>query len=813
MLEEQTQKTEFKFPDQYPGLEQGNFAQEDDWKAYIMSQKIFIGQKELMEKLELSLPTIKKKLKPYVKHIVLTPRGIVGEYSVFFDKEDLEKFLVQSENISRRSIHINIYAYPDIISKATIAKVQEFLQLTDRQKRKAEALRQALKKDFYPFFVAHCKEGTKKIFEQCASKKCTYDDTTILDKLKTSNKNIIKRIYHSDNVTQVAFYNGWTELKLPGKTSNASSRWFIQDQHVENIKPYGEPLEQWVLVGYVAWCEFYLEHTGTSFEKEDLSALVSSDMLADDKLKEQKNNEEENINRTDMETYFSKEKFKELTEAVLNKHIKRLFITGEAGTGKTAYLCYLIKKLREQGRKILLCASTGSAANNLNQQFDEDTGISCSTVHNAFAITEPIVYGQYATKSISKLENIIGSDVIIIDEISMLRMDTFSKVMGEIAQAEEECAKRNIEEDLCHKQVIVVGDFFQLPPVIKKRDVKQLVERGWPQDWVDKGGYCFFSPLWDFLKVELQGNFRHQDDPELREHLAVIRVGDEARLNQTLKWLNSPNGSLNNNEKLRDVISIVDKKEVAEKINQNCLKQLAGPVKEFLWQKKMSCKGEKQLEELNVREKLLLKVGAKVIATKNDKDKRYFNGFMGTVVELGDDFAKVNFYGKVIKIERVDFALTDSEWHYDKNANNWQVTNKNKAIVSQLPLELAYAITIHKAQGMTFTEAKIVPNGWAYGQLYTALSRVKSKAGLHLQAKIMPDYVKTSPEVVQFYAGEKLSIAPEPKKRIYPSWEALGSILTAYGNKYMKAVTQEEKAKWSEKITEEVLAKISEDRN
>lgn len=780
MPEETNNSKEYKFPDNYPKPVRADYATEEEWQyackkkpsvkewlEYFQHIACFIPQTQVERLLGLTAKTVKDNLRPCITHLNLmddsTKNSRYNEAFFWYHKQELKNFLLHPEKLKRRSIHINMYAYPDLISEGTIKYVQEFLtRKADGKSYRQSDITKHLKAFFEPFYIAHCKDNNhnKAIHEQCPLIECRLDEDIELEQLwepEEKDKKLEKAVF-KQGLIQVALF-GYTI-----RNGRSKSRRFIRplQAHQEQLKP--ENGEQWVLVGYEAWQRFLKQNEQPAAKQKVHNTEKKAGVESEADL-QSKEPLEENAH------------FTSIAEEVVSGKVKHLFITGEAGTGKTVCICKLVKELMKASKKICLCATTGIAAHNLNNEFSEYFSratckdesliqdakkVKCKTVHDAFAldVNKPIFYSSpfEDIEDISEktLSSIKDKEVFIIDEISMLRMDTFSKIMSIIKRAEQKC--------LSNKQVIVVGDFFQLPPVITNKDKHTLLNVGWPEDWIAEGGYCFFSPWWDFKKEELKQNYRQKADSELLEHLKVIRTADSQRLKATVAWLNEQKCRQST---FKNAISLVSTKAVADNINRNALNRLPGAVqvyeasfndKKETDSKKQAVlsevKKEKLLQSFNIRKELELKCGARVIATKNDTARRFVNGSMGSVTELGKDFIKVKFDGteKIVTINRFQFKLP-----YD-------AVISGLTSVEQFPLQLAYAITIHKSQGLTLTYAKISPGSWEYGQLYTALSRVKSAQGLCLTDDVKEKHVKTSAKVLAFYAGKNLGLSDPAKK-------------------------------------------------
>lgn len=395
------------------------------------------------------------------------------------------------------------------------------------------------------------------------------------------------------------------------------------------------------------------------------------------------------------------------------------FITGKAGTGKSYLINEFIKTMEQQDKNILVCAPTGIAAINIG-------GV---TVHRCFQITlEP----QINTKIKQIPLAVRQADIIIIDEISMCRIDIFEHIIKIIDKARK---YKKI-------QLIVVGDFCQLPPVTTKND-RQILTTVYPN--YDKG-FAFESPKWkecNFTTINLTTVMR-QDDNDFIEHLNMIREGNP----KGISYFNQQA----NKTRFSNGITLSAYNGVVNKINHDELAKLNTP--SFIYQAIVS--GEVKPSDKPTADILELKQGARVMVLINDPDLvNYQNGSLGTVVALNKLWVmvKMDHNGNIItfdyhewKIENyiVETVTIDGVKHH-------QVKKNKIGSFIQIPLKLAYAITIHKSQGQTYKQVNLIPHSFDCGQLYVALSRIKTISGLHLVEKMQPKDLICHQAVKNFY--------------------------------------------------------------
>ena len=390
-----------------------------------------------------------------------------------------------------------------------------------------------------------------------------------------------------------------------------------------------------------------------------------------------------------------------------------VFIAGEAGTGKTYVLNKYIDECKEKGKNVIITAPTGIAALNLSGQ----------TMHSAFLIPIP-AYGHYDFDiKLSKIKPITIADVIIIDEISMCRVDVFEYFYLIIKKIKDELGKTI--------QVIVSGDFYQLPPIVKKDELSAFKRLA-----LHESGYCFTSPYWKWFKfkcIELTEIVR-QENKEFIEELNKLRKGDISCLPYFNKKvaLNTPD----------DIICICSTNLRASIINDGFLNELEGPKVCYDAVREGFC-----AKEYTVDEHLILKEGAKVIFMANDVINEYYkNGSFGIIEKCSSNSV-------FVKLENGDvIEVRPHEWTTNKITITNGMTDKQKVgSFYQLPLKLAYAITMHKTQGQTYEKALISPDSFADGQLYVAISRVRSPEGLYFDSPILPEYIKVNSLVNDFY--------------------------------------------------------------
>jgi hypothetical protein len=404
---------------------------------------------------------------------------------------------------------------------------------------------------------------------------------------------------------------------------------------------------------------------------------------------------------------------------------KNVFLTGEGGTGKSYVINKYIKYCEENDINIVVTAPTGIAALNVNG----------ATLHRTFKIPiEPLVSKP---KGIPK--TLKDADVLVIEEISMVRLDVFDYV-AQIIISLNAYRRNHGSEDI---QVILCGDFFQLPPVLLDRD-KEILEQ--VKYHCDIGhGFAFQSEYWDtfnFIPIVLRQQKR-QSDSNFITALNYIRKGDYTSI-QYLERMSQP-------KPIKDAIMLCGRNKVVNDKNEEEFNKLKTKI--FTYQ--ADIEGTVAESDKIVLEELKLRVGCRVMTVVNDLEDRYVNGSFGYVTRLDEDHVYVLIDGsdEEVEISRYKWEIKTYTAQQKKGSSKLEAKADVIGTFIQYPLKLAYAITIHKSQGQTYTEVNLDPTCWDCGQLYVALSRVKSIEGLHLLKGIQRRFIVTAPEVREFYSS------------------------------------------------------------
>lgn len=367
-------------------------------------------------------------------------------------------------------------------------------------------------------------------------------------------------------------------------------------------------------------------------------------------------------------------------------------VTGAAGTGKTYLLNNFITQARAMGKKVSVTATTGLAATHLNG----------STIHawSGIGIHDELPSGFFERLSKTRRDTIAKTDILIIDEISMLhdfRLDMVDVVCRTV---------RSNNKPFGGIQVVMSGDFFQLPPV----------QRGGSVD----GGFVVYANVWQEVQpviIYLQQQYR-QNDEELLGILNALRADDIRRRHaeMLLARTNAAPPDI-------DITELHTTNIDVDAINQDRLQDIDG--EEFSYGQTTT--GSKVYVDSLRRsvlapEILTLKKGALVMAVKNAQDKSYANGSIGVVV----DFEPQTNYPIVAFRNGRELLMTPDVWELRDGETK-------RASISQIPLRLAWAITVHKSQGMTLDAAKIdLRKAFVPGMGYVALSRVRNLEHLYL---------------------------------------------------------------------------------
>ncbi|MGB0403970.1 MAG: helix-turn-helix domain-containing protein [Salibacteraceae bacterium] len=433
----------------------------------------------------------------------------------------------------------------------------------------------------------------------------------------------------------------------------------------------------------------------------------------------------------------------DLTASFVNSTSSHIFLTGKAGTGKTTFLRNLAQKTH---KSFVIVAPTGIAA--LNAQgvtihsqflFPFGTFIPDRSPAGAFGqdarfFTQHTLASKHPLNSIRK-QVLRAADLIIIDEVSMLRADILDAIDYRMRSV-----KANFQRSFGGAQVLFIGDLFQLPPIVKDQEWNVLKNYYKSMHFFEAQALKQDPPTY----IELDKIFRQEDDK-------FISILNNLRNNQTTEAdiieLNKHYKTESDINDQEGVITLTTHNYKADSINRKKLDDLNVKSEYF----EADIDGDFPEKLYPVSESLELKVGTQIMFIKNDTSgqQRFFNGKIAQVtsVEFGD--IRVIMDG-----ETDEYELKREEWENKKYTVNELSKELEEEVVGtfrQYPVKLAWAVTVHKSQGLTFDKAIIdVGQAFASGQVYVALSRLRSLDGLILRTKINTNSLSSDFNVVSF---------------------------------------------------------------
>lgn len=429
--------------------------------------------------------------------------------------------------------------------------------------------------------------------------------------------------------------------------------------------------------------------------------------------------------------------------AFVNQTNQNLFLTGKAGTGKTTFLKYIRENCY---KKMAITAPTGVAAMNAGG----------TTLHALFWLPFGVFVEDYALKWDEQDKNIYNKnrlfstikltkqrrailqelEMLVIDEVSMVRADTLDAI---------DVILKSVRRDMRPfggVQVLFIGDLYQLPPVVRDQEW-QILRHHYTSPFFFNAKALRTTPL---VKLELQHIYRQSDD----KFISVLNnIRNNQCEQQDLEELNAHYKEDFIPEKNEQYITLTSHNRLADQINQEELAKLPGKMHNV----KAVVKDDFQQGAYPTEETLTLKLDAQVMFIKNDtgEDRKYFNGKIGVVKELNLDKHQVLVS---FKDGSDDVVVRREKWEnikYKYNKGEDKIEEEVLGTFSQFPLRLAWAITIHKSQGLTFDKAIIdAGTSFAAGQVYVALSRLTGLEGLVLRSKIASHAIRTDFQVVDF---------------------------------------------------------------
>lgn len=408
---------------------------------------------------------------------------------------------------------------------------------------------------------------------------------------------------------------------------------------------------------------------------------------------------------------------------------KSIFLTGRAGTGKTTFLKYIAQSI---SKRFVILAPTGVAAINAGG----------STIHSFFQlplcpylpdvkelVTEYQTPDKYRSLRKERIKIIRTLDLLIIDEISMVRADLMDAVDMTLRKY-----RRN-DQPFGGVQLLMIGDIHQLSPVVKESE-RQYISQVYPSP------YFFHSKALgkiDYITIELQKVYRQKD----AEFIGILNaVRDNKVTPEVLEKLNSRVGAP---QDMDEVVRLTTHNAQADNINALELVKLSGKPEVFT----ARIEGDFPSNNYPADEFLSLKEGARVMFVRNDPQGKYYNGKMGTVLEISasGNVLVEDFEGGLVEVEPV--VWENIQYEIDQQTSEIVPVVVGK--FRQLPLRIAWAVTIHKSQGLTFDKVIIDAGAaFAFGQVYVALSRCRTLEGISLETPISASSLYNDSHISRF---------------------------------------------------------------
>ena len=429
-----------------------------------------------------------------------------------------------------------------------------------------------------------------------------------------------------------------------------------------------------------------------------------------------------------------KDKIFETAERFVKWTGRSVFLTGKAGTGKTTFLRYMTETV---GKRFVVLAPTGVAAINAGG----------STIHSFFQlplcpylpdvkelVTEYQMPEKYRSLKKERVKIIRTLDLLIIDEISMVRADLLDAVDMTLRRY-----RRN-DKPFGGVQLLMIGDAQQLSPVVRENERHYMAQ-------VYPSPYFFHSKALqklDYVTIELQKVHRQKDE----RFLEILNAIRENRTDQkTLDSLNARVNAFSGNDE-EEVIRLTTHNAQADEVNARKLAELPGEAYEFA----ADIDGDFPENIYPADEVLTLKKGAQVMFIRNDSNGEYYNGKIGKIEEIGPGgvVSVADSDGGLVTVAPVDWE--NSQYVLDEETK--EIRQSIAGTFRQIPLRIAWAITIHKSQGLTFDKVIIDAGAaFAFGQVYVALSRCRSLEGISLDTPVRSSSIYSDMHVADFNAS------------------------------------------------------------
>ena len=433
---------------------------------------------------------------------------------------------------------------------------------------------------------------------------------------------------------------------------------------------------------------------------------------------------------------------------------RSLFLTGKAGTGKSTFLRYVAQQTK---KKYVILAPTGIAAINAGGQ----------TLHSFFKLPfHPLLPNdsRYSPRNIRKTLKYSGVTLKLLRELELIIIDEISMVRADIIDFIDKVLRiycRNMREPFGGKQLLLVGDIFQLEPVVKE-DEWRLMQPFYPS------AYFFSAKVWQqmqLVSIELRKVYRQND----AQFISLLdRIRQNQATDQDLAAINSRVAQdAETLPSMRNAfeITLATRRDTVDWINEQKLAEIDGASTTF----QGTIRGEFPLTSLPAPMELEIKPGAQVIFTRNDKEKRWVNGTIGIVTGFDVDEGIIG----VCDEDGNEYDVGEEVWEnmrYTFDEKEQKIVEEQLGTFVQYPLRLAWAITVHKSQGLTFRQVRIDFSGggaFAGGQTYVALSRCTSLNGIILEEPIHRSDIFVRPEVIQF--AQRYNDGQLMRKALYES--------------------------------------------